>query len=45
MVTVTLAVSLLRNMLAGKPKIPWRREIREGEGVIPAGEGSIATSF
>ena len=32
-----LAASALRNMIAGKPKIP-------GQGVIQAGEGAIATS-
>ena len=40
----TLAVRLLGNMLADKTKISGRRVIKEDEGVIPAGEGPIATS-
>ena len=30
----TLRASLLGNMLEGKPKIPGRRVVRSGEGVI-----------
>ena len=32
-----LAGNLLENMLAGKPKIPWREVIKTGDGTIRAG--------
>ena len=35
---VTLAVSVLGNMLAGKAKIPGHWVIRAGEGMIRAGQ-------
>ena len=36
-----MAASLLRSVLAGKPKIPERGLIRVGKGLIQAGEGTI----
>ena len=36
-----LAASLLGNMLAGKPKIPWWRVIRTSERIIRVGNGVI----
>ena len=36
----TLGARLLKNMLAGKTKIPGRRVIRPGEGLIWVAEGT-----
>ena len=40
----TLVANIIRNVLAGRPKIPGCGVIWAGEGVAWAGEGAIATS-
>ena len=40
----TLVANIIRNVLAGRPKIPACGVIWAGEGVAWAGEGAIATS-
>ena len=37
----TLLASILGNMLAGKPKIPWQGAIRASEGFISVNEGFV----
>ena len=44
MLSGTLAVSLLGNFWADKPKIPEQGVIRANEGVMQAGEWATATS-
>ena len=40
----TLVANIIRNVLAGKPKIPGRGVIWAGKGVAWADKGAIATS-